>query len=410
MTSDKDNPDRSCSEPLLGTGKQYTLRNISQCRSHQTVIRAVQGFGGGIETTGPAARSFRCLAREVSDVIAVSTGHSRFFRRSGPHDLITIARVAGGSAPLQDLWLNGVAPLQSASPHEVSFLDNRRYASTLEQTLAGAVIVHPALEERVPAATAAIVTSEPYAAWARVAALFHPGPTVRPGIHPSAIVSEDALIDPTAEVGPLSVIEAGAEIGRDCHIGACTVIGSGVVIGPGCRIGPRASLSHALLGARVYVYPGACIGQEGFGFAVTPDGFLTVPQLGRVILGDDVEVGANTTIDRGSTRDTVIGAGSRLDNLVQIGHNVIIGRCCVIVAQVGIAGSVEIEDFVQIGGQAAVAGHVRIGHHARIGAQAGVISDIAENATMIGSPAQPRSEFFRQIAALRQMVRRRPVE
>jgi UDP-3-O-[3-hydroxymyristoyl] glucosamine N-acyltransferase len=182
-------------------------------------------------------------------------------------------------------------------------------------------------------------------------------------------------------------------------------IGHGVTLGADCRIGAHASVSHALLGRRVYIYPGARIGQEGFSFAVTESGFLSIPQLGRVVIEDDVEVGANTTIDRGSTRDTVIGAGSRLDNLVQIGHNVRLGRCCVIVAQVGIAGSTVLEDFVQVGGQAAMAGHLHIGQGAQIGAQAGVISDVPTGAMLLGSPAQPRKEFFRQVALLRRMVR-----
>jgi UDP-3-O-[3-hydroxymyristoyl] glucosamine N-acyltransferase len=294
-------------------------------------------------------------------MVGTSTGDPRFFTRSGPHHLAVVAKAARGIAPKLDLLLEAVAPLQTAGPNEVSFLDNPRYASTMEQTLAGAVIVHPDMQSRVPAATAPIVTSEPYEGWARVAALFHPMPPVSPGIHPAAIVAEGARVDPSTEVGPLSVIETGAEIGSGCRIGPCAVIGSGVVIGPDCRIGTHASLSHALLGARVYVSAGARIGQEGFGFASTKAGFLTVPQLGRVILEDDVEVGANTTIDRGSMRDTVIGAGSRLDNLVQIGHNVLLGRCCVIVAQVGISGSTVLEDFVRVGGQAAMAGHLRIG-------------------------------------------------
>ena len=147
-------------------------------------------------------------------------------------------------------------------------------------------------------------------------------------------------------------------------------------------------------------------GQEGFSFASTDTGFLSIPQLGRVIVEDDVEVGANTTIDRGSTHDTVIGTGSRLDNLVQIGHNVRLGRCCVIVAQVGIAGSTVLEDFVQVGGQAAMAGHLRIGQGAQIGAQSGVISNVPAGAMLLGSPAQPRKEFFRQVAALRRMIRK----
>jgi UDP-3-O-[3-hydroxymyristoyl] glucosamine N-acyltransferase len=289
----------------------------------------------------------------------------------------------------------------------VSFLDNRRYLPALDQTLAGAVIVHPDVAERVPKATATILTSQPYKGWAQVAALFHPALPIRPGIHISAVVASSAVVDPTAEIGPLVVIEGGAEIGPGCRIGPCAVVGTGVVIGPDCRIGAQVSLSHALLGARVYVYPGARIGQEGFGFASTEDGFLSIPQLGRVILEDDVEVGANTTIDRGSSRDTVIGAGSRLDNLVQIGHNVVLGRCCVIVAQVGISGSTVLGDFVRVGGQAAMAGHLSIGEGAEIGPQAGVMSDMAAGSKVLGSPAQPKRDFLRQIAMLKMMMGRR---
>jgi len=339
-------------------------------------------------------------------MVEATLGNARFFRRSGPYSLAVVASTARGVADELELLLEGVAPLQTAGSNEVSFLDNRRYASALDQTSAGAVIVHPDMAARVPAGTAAIRTTEPYAAWARVAALFYPVHPVSPGIHPSAIVAEGARVDPSAEIGPLSVIESGAEIGPSCLIGPCAVIGNGVIVGRDCRIGAHASLSYAILGARVYVYPGARIGQEGFGFACTKDGFLTVPQLGRVILEDDVEVGANTTIDRGSSRDTVIGAGSRLDNLVQIGHNVILGRCCVIVAQVGISGSTVLEDFVRVGGQAAMAGHLRIGQYAEIGAQAGVISDMAPGAKVLGSPAQPKREFFRQIATLKRMAKR----
>ena len=339
-------------------------------------------------------------------MVDVTAGTTRFFSRSGPHLLAVVAQAACGTARDHDLVLSGVAPLQTAGPHEVSFLDNRRYASALDQTLAGAVIVHPDMQARVPAATVPIVTAEPYASWARVAALFHPVPPVAPGIHPSAIVADGAHVDPTAEVGPLCVIETGAEIGPGCRIGPGAVIGSGVVVGRDCRIGAHVSLSHAMLGARVYVYPGARIGQEGFGFASTDAGFLTVPQLGRVILEDDVEVGANTTIDRGSAQDTVIGSGSRLDNLVQIGHNVVIGRCCAIVAQVGISGSTVLEDFVRVGGQAAMAGHLRIGRAVQIGAQAGVISDLPSDAIVLGSPAQSRQDFFRQVATLKRLARR----
>jgi UDP-3-O-[3-hydroxymyristoyl] glucosamine N-acyltransferase len=219
-------------------------------------------------------------------------------------------------------------------------------------------------------------------------------------------VDDDARVHPSAEIGPYVVVEAGAEIGPRCRIGTFVSIGRSVTLGADCRIGAHASLSHSLLGSRVYIYPGARIGQEGFSFAATKSGFLSIPQLGRVIIEDDVEVGANSTIDRGSTQDTVIGAGSRLDNLVQIGHNVRLGRCCVIVAQVGIAGSTVLEDFVQVGGQAAMAGHLHIGEGAQIGAQAGVINDVAAGAILLGSPAQPRTEFLRQVATLKRVARK----
>jgi UDP-3-O-[3-hydroxymyristoyl] glucosamine N-acyltransferase len=339
-------------------------------------------------------------------MIEATLGNLRFFRRSGPYPLAVVASAARGVADEVELLLEGVAPLQTAGPSEVSFLDNRRYASALDQTLAGAVIVHPDMVSRVPRTAVSIVTSEPYVAWARVAALFHPVPPPSPGVHPSAIIADGVHVDPSTEVGPLSVVEAGAEIGPACRIGPGAVIGSGVIVGRDCRIGAHVTLSHAVLGARVYVYPGARIGQEGFGFASTRDGFLSVPQLGRVIVQDDVEVGANTTIDRGSSQDTVIGAGSRLDNLVQIGHNVVLGRCCVIVAQVGISGSTVLEDFVRVGGQAGITGHLRIGRGAEIGAQAGVMSDLVPGAKVVGSPAWPIKDFFRQIAVLSKLAKR----
>jgi UDP-3-O-[3-hydroxymyristoyl] glucosamine N-acyltransferase len=331
-------------------------------------------------------------------------GDARFFGRCSPHSLAAIAAAARAAAPSVDRLFSGIAPLQTAGPNDVSFLDNRRYVCALEQTSAGAVLVHPELLHRVPSGTIAIVTPTAYEAWARVAALFHPARPAMPGIHPSAVVDAGARVDASAEIAAYAVIEAQAEIGPGCRIGPFVAIGPGVMLGRDCRIGAHASLSHALLGDRVYVYPGARIGQEGFSFATTETGFLSIPQLGRVVLEHDVEVGANSTIDRGSTRDTVIGAGTRLDNLVQIGHNVRLGRCCVIVAQVGIAGSTVLEDFVQVGGQAAMAGHLHIGKGAQIGAQAGVISDVAAGAVLLGSPAQPRKSFFRQVAMLKRLA------
>jgi len=339
---------------------------------------------------------------------APTAGDARFFACSGPHPLASVAAAAGGAAEARTLMLSGVAPLQTAGPDQVSFLDNRKYAPLLEVTRAGAVVVHPDHAARVPAGCVAIVTAEPYLGWARVAALFHPAPPPRPGRHPSAVVDTEAEVDPSAEIGPLAVVLARASIGARCRIGPGAVIGEGVTLGADCRVGASASISHALVGARVYIYPGARIGQEGFGFAPTPTGFLTVPQLGRVVIGDDVEIGANSTIDRGSMQDTIIGAGTRIDNLVQIAHNVRLGRCCVIVSQAGISGSTVLEDFVQVGGQAGLTGHLRIGRKARIGAQGGIMADVPAGADVVGSPAMPVREYFRQVATLRRLAGRSP--
>jgi UDP-3-O-[3-hydroxymyristoyl] glucosamine N-acyltransferase len=338
-----------------------------------------------------------------------SVGDARFYTRSGPYNLAEVAAAANGTTAKSDRELTGVAPLQAAGPDEVSFLDNRRYASALEKTRAGAVIIHPDMVDRVPASTIPIITTATYEGWARVAALFHPLAPPNPGVHPTAFVAPNAAVDVTAEIGPFACIEPHVQIGPRCRIGPYASIGSGVSVGEDCRVGAHASVSHALLGSRVCLHPGVRVGQEGFGFATTKAGFLTVPHLGRVIIEDDVEVGANSTIDRGSIQDTVIGAGSRLDNLVQIGHNVRLGRCCVIVAQVGISGSTVLEEFVQVGGQAAMAGHLHIGRCAQIGAQAGVISDVPAGAILLGSPAQSRREFFRQVVTLKRMARRPPL-
>ena len=331
----------------------------------------------------------------------------RFFGHAGPRSVAQVAEAAGLAVPASGLMLEGVASLQAAGPTEVSFLDNRRYLAALSQTRAGAVIVHPDFVARVPPGTLPLATPEPYLAWALAAALFHPPAPVRPGIHPSAVVDPAATVDPTAELGPLCVVEAGAVIGPRCRVGPGAVVGEAVQMGADCRIGANASLSHALLGARVYIYPGARIGQEGFGFATGPAGFVTVPQLGRVLIEDDVEVGANSTVDRGSIQDTVIGAGSRIDNLVQLGHNAQLGRCCVVVSQAGVSGSTVLEDFVVVAAQAGLAGHLRIGTKARVGAQAGVMRDVAAGTDVLGSPALPIREFFRNVAVLRRLAQRR---
>ncbi|WP_010507738.1 UDP-3-O-(3-hydroxymyristoyl)glucosamine N-acyltransferase [Komagataeibacter europaeus] len=339
-------------------------------------------------------------------------GDPRFFVTQGPFGLEQLAQCSGAElrkaadGAETSTPFSGIAPLQSATRGQVSFLDNRRYLPLLEGTGAGAVIVAPAFADKVPPHAAVLVSKAPYQAWARIASLFYPPPPVRPGIHPSAVIGTGCEIDPTAAIGAFTVVGDGVRIGAGSAIGTHVSIGNGVEIGARCRIGAHVAISHALLGERVTLLPGARIGQDGFGFAVTPEGFESVPQLGRVILEDGVEIGANSTVDRGSIRDTVIGAGSRLDNLVQIGHNARLGRCCIVVSQAGISGSTELGDFVTVAAQAGLIGHIKIGAKARIGAQCGVMSDVEAGADVIGSPAMPFREFFRNVAFLRRMARK----
>jgi UDP-3-O-[3-hydroxymyristoyl] glucosamine N-acyltransferase len=329
---------------------------------------------------------------------------ARFYQRCGPFSISQLAAAVDGRCTACDALMASVAPLQSAGPTDISFLDGARYGRLLENTSAGAVIVQAEMANRVPAGTVPIIVASAIEAWVQVVRLFHPAPPTRPGRHPTAFVAGGAEVDDTAEIGPFAYIGEGVKVGPRCRIGAHAVLETGVVVGPDCRIGAGSTVTHTLIGAGSCLHAGVRIGQDGFGLAATSKGLGTVPHLGRVIIGDDVEIGANCTVDRGSLRDTVIGHGCRIDSLVHIGHNVQIGRGCVLVAQVGIAGSAVLEDFVQVGGQVAIAGHVRIGSHSQIGGKSGVISDLAPGSVVLGFPAQPKAQFFRQVAWLRRMA------
>jgi UDP-3-O-[3-hydroxymyristoyl] glucosamine N-acyltransferase len=217
-------------------------------------------------------------------------------------------------------------------------------------------------------------------------------------------VDETAEIDAGAEIGAGAVVGAGAKIGAGTIVGPLATIGEGVVMGRNCRIHAQVSVSHAVLGDRVTLYPGARIGQDGFGFAIGKTGFTPVPQLGRVIIGDGAEVGANCCIDRGSAQDTVIGPGVHIDNLVQIAHNVNIGAYSVVVAQAGISGSTTIAEQVMIAAQAGLTGHLTIGRGARIGAQSGVMNDVGPGEEVLGAPAQNAKAFFREVVTLRKLA------
>ncbi|WP_431281197.1 UDP-3-O-(3-hydroxymyristoyl)glucosamine N-acyltransferase [Humitalea sp. 24SJ18S-53] len=331
----------------------------------------------------------------------------RFFGPGRPQTLSALAAAAGATLPEGvdgTRLFTGTAALQSAGPDDVSFLENRRYLPALRETRAGAVICTADVLAAAPEGCVVLASTAPYLAFARAAGLFYPAPQPVAGVHPTAVVAASAEIGPGCQIGPYAVVGEGARIGAGSILGPHAVVGDGCVFGAGCRLHAHSSASHTLAGDGVVLHPGARVGQEGFGFAPTPDGaFLTMPQLGRVCLGDRVEVGANACIDRGSQQDTVIGAGTRIDNLAQVAHNVAVGRGCVIVAQVGIAGSARLGDYVTLAGQVGVAGHLSIGSKARVGAQAGVMNDIPDGQDWVGSPAWPARETLRAVAALRKL-------
>lgn len=334
----------------------------------------------------------------------------RFFHRSAPKTLSQLAALTGaelGDAKAGDRLISDVAPLQVATAEHVGFLDNKKYVDVYKKTGAGACFVRPEMVEHAPQGLVCLVTKNPYRAYALAAQAFYPAPAAKAFRAPSAVVDESAKIGDNCHIDHGAVIGANVVLGAGCRIGPHAVIADGVEMGEGCDIGANVYLTHAILGRGVVVYPGAVIGRPGFGFAMDPSGFVSVPQLGRVMIGDRVEIGANTTIDRGAGPDTVIGDGSRIDNLVQIGHNVQLGRGCVIVSQTGISGSTRLGDFVMTGGQAGLAGHLSIGDGAKIAAQSGIMRDVLSGSEMMGSPAVPIKQYMRQVAILNKMSDRK---
>ncbi len=322
--------------------------------------------------------------------------------------------LAAGADPA--MQVEDVRPLDLAARADISFLDNRKYIPALEQTKAGACFVAPALQAKVPGGTSALLSPKPYHAYAKALWLFYPK-SGRPlvaedsaegfrgsGVHPTARLEEGAIVEPGAIVG------REARVGRGTVVAAGAVVGYRVTIGRDGFVGPGASVTHALIGDRVIIHAGVRIGQDGFGFAMGPGGHLKVPQIGRVIIQDDVEIGANSTVDRGALKDTVIGEGTKIDNLVQIGHNVVVGRHCVIVAQVGIAGSTELGDYVVVGGQVGIIGHTKVGTGAQIAAQSGVTGEVPPGAKLCGSPARSIVSFAREIAVLKRLAARKGEE
>ena len=310
-------------------------------------------------------------------------------------------RLEGAAAP--DAELTGVASLHDALPGDVSFLANPKYARQLASTKATAVLVRADAGLPPPAAGGALVLVEsPDLAFAKVVPLFTRPPIVRaPGVHPTAVVDPTATLGKDVSIGPLCVVGPGAVVGDRCVLEAHVVVADEAVLGEDCHLYPMVSVrERCRLGRRVTIHNGTVIGADGFGYntKVGPDGIVVekIPQLGNVEIGDDVEIGANAAIDRARFGSTVIGPHTKIDNLVQIGHNVRTGPYCGIVSQVGIAGSTHLGTGVMIWGQAGLAGHLEIGDRVEILAHAGVAGDLREPGQYLGSPAVPKREAIRQ--------------
>ena len=334
----------------------------------------------------------------------------RFFERAGPQLLGVLAASCG--AELLDnanaaRVVSDVAPLETAGPSDLTFLDNRKYADAFAHSRAGAAFVRASMTGAAPAGMALLVTEQPYRAFALAARVFYPEDKAAGGRAASAMVDPAAVVPADCAIGANVVIEAGARLGARCRISANTVIGANVELGDDCRVAANVTLSHCIVGDRVVLHPGVRIGQPGFGFAPDRDRPVKIPQLGRVVIGDDVDIGANTTVDRGSGHDTVIGPGTMIDNLVQIGHNVVLGKGCILAGQAGISGSTKLGDFVMVGGQVGIAGHLTIGSGARIAGTSGVMRDIEAGATVCGAPAIPIAQFMKQQAILQRLAKKK---
>lgn len=301
------------------------------------------------------------------------------------------AQIGGTVEGNAGLEIQGAAALTDAGPSDITFLANARYGKLVSQTHAGAIIV--AMDWRASAPCAVIRVENPHRAFATVAQMFAPPPPKAPeGVHPSAVIGEGVSLGAGVAIGPLCVVERGSSIGRGTILWGSCHIGQDCTIGEDCRFYPFSSVrERVVIGDRVSIHNGSVIGSDGFGYSPTPDGWVKIPQTGTVVIENDVEIGANVTVDRARFGRTIIRQGAKIDNLVQVAHNVEIGPHCALAAQVGIAGSTRVGTGVQMGGQAGVSGHLSLGDRAIIGAQAGVTKDVAGGEFVSGYPAMPHA-------------------
>lgn len=327
--------------------------------------------------------------------------------------IVSLTGAEPGNGAALDRVISNVAPLDMAGPADVTFIESPKYLDSLTATHAGACLMTERFESKAPRGLIVLRTKEPYRAFIAVQRKLFPG-SIRPtsvfgaeGVSPGAIVHSTARLEGGVTIDPCAVVGPAARIGSGTVIGANAVIGPGVQIGRDCAIGAGCSITHSLIGDRVVIHPGCHIGQDGFGYVPGKSGLDKVPQIGRVIIQDDVEIGAGTTVDRGGIRDTFIGEGTKIDNLCQIAHNCNIGRHCIIVAQSGLSGSVTLEDFVVLGGKVGVIDHVTIGKGAKLAASSNVMQNVPAGAQWGGiGPAKPLKQAFREVVTLTRLARR----
>lgn len=341
--------------------------------------------------------------------------HPGFFKNNGPFSIGEVIHLIDAQPvdPKEgEVALHDIKPLEMANVGHLTFFENKKYLSQFEVTKASACIVSPAFKDHETTAGVQLVVPDAYRAYAKVLDHFYPEASAALAygtyeeetpslIHSTAMIEEGAIIEPGAVVG------REARIGRGSKILSGAVIGTRCYIGRNCLIGANVSISCSIIGDHVTIHQGASIGQDGFGFAMGPQGHMKVPQIGRTIIQDHVEIGANTTIDRGALSDTVIGEGSKIDNLVQIAHNVVLGRNCIIVSQVGISGSTELGDFVVFGGQGGCVGHIKIGTGVQIAANGKITKSVEPGSIIGGAPAVPILEWKRQIVAIKRLASRK---
>lgn len=331
---------------------------------------------------------------------------SSFFSPACKLTVLDIATSIGGRFQGNaDFLLEGVAPLTSANKTDITFFHNTRYLSDLEKTQAGAILIEEKYADRVSDSVIKIICASPYRAFGKIAQMFYPFEKSTGEISPLAFIDPSAQIGENVSIEPFVVIKKGAIIGNNCILKAHTVVGENVVIGDNALIFEHVTLTTCVVGKNAYIKSGARIGQSGFGFHMDERGHFDIPQLGCVRIGDDVQIGSNVTIDRGSQFDTIIGNGVRIDNLVQIAHNVEVGDQSVLVAQVGIAGSTKLGKFVIVAGQVGIAGHLSIGNFVKIAAQSGVMRNVEDKAVIAGSPAINAPDWHRQTIAIKNLVK-----